>query len=54
MEKSLVWNGTWNGNFSVWNVYGMEEIRQCRIWKNHLPFHGIPCTKLGKFLGRKE
>ena len=42
-KKSLVWNGIWNGKFSVWHGYGMEEIRQYGIWKNHLPFHYIAC-----------
>ena len=43
------WNGiwktilVWNGNFSVWNGYGMAEILQYGIWKNRLPFHSIAC-----------
>ena len=31
-KKNLVWNGIWNENFSVWNGYGMQEIRQYEIY----------------------
>ena len=47
------WNGiwkkksVWNGNFLVWNGYGMEEILQYGIWKNRLPFHSIACPDQG-------
>ena len=33
----------WNGRFLVWNGNGMEENCQYGIWKNHIPFHSMPC-----------
>ena len=33
----------WNGRFLLWNGNGMEENCQNGIWKNHLPYHTIPC-----------
>ena len=41
-KKILVWNGIWNGRFSVWNGNGMEENCQYGIWKNRLTFHSMP------------
>ena len=45
---TMEWNveenfSTWNGRFLVWNGNGMEKNCQYGIWKNHLPFHSIPC-----------
>ena len=42
MKKILVWNGTWNRRFVVWDGNGMEENCQYGIWKNHLPFYTMP------------
>ena len=42
MEENFVWNGIWK-KILVWNGNGMEENCQYGIWKNHLPFHSIPC-----------
>ena len=33
----------WKGRFFVWNGYGREENCWNGNWKNHLPFHSIPC-----------
>ena len=38
-KKILVWNG----RFLAWNGNRMEEYCQYGIWKNHLPFHTMPC-----------
>ena len=43
-KKILAWKGIWNRRFLVWNENGMEENCQHGMWKNHLPFHSIPCS----------
>ena len=42
-KKILVWNEIWNGRLLVWNGNVMDENCQYGIWKNHLPFHAMPC-----------